>query len=46
MRRWWPIIDELTAGDGIATSELVPAMHAFRAGGGARLRLADTPTAG
>jgi PII-like signaling protein len=44
MRRWWPIIDELTAADGIVTSELVPAMHAFRAGGEARLRLAKTPT--
>jgi PII-like signaling protein len=45
MRRWWPIIDEVTARDGIVTSELVPAMHAFRAGGDARLRLARTPTA-
>jgi PII-like signaling protein len=44
MQRWWPIIDELTARDGIVTSELVPAMHAFRAGGAARLRLANTPT--
>jgi PII-like signaling protein len=45
MQRWWPIIDECTARDGIVTSELVPAMHAFRAGGDARLRLAKTPTA-
>lgn len=45
MQRWWPIVDELTARDGIVTSELVPAMHAFRAGGDARLRLARTPTA-
>jgi PII-like signaling protein len=46
MQRWWPIIDELTAHDGIVTSELVPAMHAFRAGADARLHLAATPTAG
>jgi PII-like signaling protein len=45
VRRWWPIIDEITAGDGIVTSELVPAMHSFRAGA-PRLRLAATPTAG
>jgi PII-like signaling protein len=45
MRRWWPIIDECTSQDGIVTSELLPAMHAFRAGGEARLRLARTPTA-
>jgi PII-like signaling protein len=45
MQRWWPIIDECTARDGIVTSELVPAMHSFRAGGDALLRLATTPTA-
>jgi PII-like signaling protein len=46
MRRWWPIVDELTVQDGIVTSELVPALHAFRVGGEPRLRLAATPTAG
>jgi PII-like signaling protein len=45
MRRWWPIINELTNEDGIVTSELVPALHAVRLGGRARLQLAATPTA-
>jgi PII-like signaling protein len=45
MRRWWPIIDELTAEDGIVTSELVPALHSFRAGRDPSLDLAATPTA-
>jgi PII-like signaling protein len=44
MRRWWTIVDELTSQDAIVTSELVPALHAFRAGGEARLQLASTPT--
>jgi PII-like signaling protein len=45
MRRWWPIVDELTAHEGIVTSELVPAMHSFRAGRDPTLELAATPTA-
>jgi PII-like signaling protein len=45
MQRWWPIIDECTRSDGLVTSELVPAMHAFKGGGDARLDLAKTPTA-
>jgi PII-like signaling protein len=45
MQRWWPIIDELTARDGIVTSELVPAMHSFRTGPDPKLQLAATPTA-
>ena len=28
MERWWPIVDELTAGTGLVTSEVVPAFHA------------------
>jgi PII-like signaling protein len=47
VRRWWPIIDELTADTGLVTSELVPASH-----GGASprrvstLALADTDRPG
>lgn len=42
VRRWWPVVDELTREAGLVTSELVPAMHAVRAGGaGDRLVLAD-----
>jgi PII-like signaling protein len=44
MQRWWPIIDDATAQDGIVTSELVPASHAFAAGGEPVLKLARTPT--
>lgn len=29
MRRWWPIVDELTREAGLVTSERVPATHAF-----------------
>lgn len=42
MRRWWPIVDELTAEAGLVTSEIVPAFRAVGPGissGG--LRLAD-----
>lgn len=46
MARWWPIVDELTTEDAIVTSELVPALHAFGAGGEPDLALAATPTAG
>jgi PII-like signaling protein len=28
VRRWWPVVEELTARDGLVTSELVPATHA------------------
>jgi hypothetical protein len=28
MRRWFPIVDELTAETGLVTSELVPALRA------------------
>jgi PII-like signaling protein len=42
VRRWWPVVDELTREAGLVTSELVPAMHAVKAGGtAARLVLAD-----
>ena len=44
MQRLWPIVDELTGEDAIVTSELVPALHVFRAGGDPRLQLASTPT--
>jgi PII-like signaling protein len=44
MERWWPIVDELTDEDGIVTSELVPALHAFRTGREPALQLASTPT--
>jgi PII-like signaling protein len=44
MERWWPIVDELTAEDGIVTSELVPALHSFREGRHPMLELAATPT--
>ncbi|UGS33791.1 DUF190 domain-containing protein [Capillimicrobium parvum] len=42
MRRWWPIVDELTAGTGLVTSEVVPAVRASGPGigrGGLRLAL-------
>lgn len=29
IRRWWPIIDEVTGADGLVTSELVPASRAI-----------------
>jgi PII-like signaling protein len=42
VRRWWPVVDELTREAGLVTSELVPAMHAVKAGeAGDRLVLAD-----
>jgi PII-like signaling protein len=42
VRRWWPVVDELTNEAGLVTSELVPAMHAVKAGGaGDRLVLSD-----
>jgi len=44
MRRWWAIVDELTGEDGLVTSELVPALHAFRTGSKPALQLAWTPT--
>jgi PII-like signaling protein len=44
MERWWPIVDELTSEDGIVTSELVPALHAFQVGDAPLLQLASTPT--
>ncbi len=31
IRRWWPLIDEVTAEHGVVTSALVPAMHALSA---------------
>ena len=40
MRRWWVIVDELTAGTGLVTSEVVPAVRAAGPGiarGGLRL---------
>jgi PII-like signaling protein len=45
MRRWWPIVDELTREAGLVTSELVPASHAFARPGHPALDLAATPTA-
>lgn len=45
VQRWWPMVDEATRKDGLVTSELVPACHAFAAGHGPRLRLAATPSA-
>jgi PII-like signaling protein len=45
VRRWWPIVDELTRTDGLVTSELVPAAHVVLGERPARhLRLARTPT--
>ncbi len=32
VRRWWPIVDELTAEAGLVTSELVPAVIAAEPG--------------
>jgi PII-like signaling protein len=41
MRRWWRVVDELTAETGLVTSEMVPAFHAIDPGGGSGgLRLA------
>lgn len=45
VRRWWPVVDELTAVSGLVTSELVPASHAWTTGEADRLPLARTPTA-
>jgi PII-like signaling protein len=45
VRRWWPIIDELTSASGLVTSELVPASHAPGSGTSPKLGLASTPTA-
>lgn len=44
VRRWWPVIDELTAENGLVTSELVPASHAVTRSRPHRLTLARTPT--
>jgi PII-like signaling protein len=45
VRRWWPIVDELTAEAALVTSELVPAVHTVKAtAGGDPLALADPPT--
>lgn len=44
VRRWWPIVDELTREAGLVTSELVPALHAFASERERQLRLAATPT--
>jgi PII-like signaling protein len=44
VRRWWPIVDELTREAGLVTSELVPASHGLAAGNPAPLSLAATPT--
>ena len=30
VRRWWPVVDQLTATDGLVTSELVPTSHRLR----------------
>lgn len=43
IRRWWPIVDEVTQRGGLVTSELVPASHAFAHERGPRLTLASTP---
>jgi PII-like signaling protein len=32
VRRWWPVVDEVTAESGLVTSELVPASHGLRPG--------------
>jgi PII-like signaling protein len=45
VRRWWPVIEELTSRAGLVTSELVPAVHAAAGGGAPQLDLAATPTA-
>ena len=45
VRRWWPVVDELTAGAGLVTSELVPASHGLAAPHTGSLSLASTPTA-
>ena len=44
VRRWWPVVDRLTATAGLVTSELVPASHAITTGRPHRLKLARTPT--
>jgi PII-like signaling protein len=46
VRRWWPVVDELTRDSGLVTSELVPAAHAISGEPPAALTLARTPTAG
>jgi PII-like signaling protein len=44
VRAWWPVVEELTARDGLVTSELVPAIHAVADGHPPELTLAATPT--
>jgi PII-like signaling protein len=40
VRRWWPVVDELTRASGLVTSEIVPAAHALAHG-----RAGDLPLA-
>ncbi len=42
--RWWPVVEELTARDGLVTSELVPAIHAPTNGRPPSIPLARTAT--
>jgi PII-like signaling protein len=45
VRRWWPVVEELTGDTGLVTSELVPASHALRDGAADGIAVARTPTA-
>jgi PII-like signaling protein len=45
MRRWWPVVDEVTCEAGLVTSELVPASHGLSDERTGSLPLARTPTA-
>lgn len=45
VRRWWPVVEELTGDTGLVTGELVPASHALRDGVADGIAVARTPTA-
>lgn len=44
VRRWWPVVDELTRASGLVTSEIVPAAHALARGRPGGLPLAAIET--
>jgi PII-like signaling protein len=42
VRRWWPVIEDVTSDSGLVTVELVPASHALASGRPAELNMAST----
>ncbi len=43
LRRWWPVVDEMTAESGLVTAELVPGSHGLESGTSVT-RLASPPS--